>query len=200
MITHRLPVMATFGARTRLNPLSDLLLEYVASISRLTGLRIDPRKHILKYGFPMAHELAGPAVELPQDARLADRKHQLLLADIYQDPLEHLIEIQRFSGDMLEVPLQFAVIGVQRQSGIRIETFVASFRPATYPHPGLGLGHAPIRFVQVRIVAAGDPGLTSGAHHVRDLSPCITAWLPVARRRMELPNLLSARGLVGADK
>ena len=60
-----------------------------------------------------AEELAGPAIELPQHAGLADREHELVGADVDEHALEHLVEIERFAGNVLEVPRQLAVVDVQ---------------------------------------------------------------------------------------
>src|SRR5262245_19663940 len=44
MVAHRLPVVATLGARTNLNPLPDLLLEDVAAVRRFARLGVDVRE------------------------------------------------------------------------------------------------------------------------------------------------------------
>ena len=108
MIAHRLPVVSAFGARTGLNPLADLLLEDVAAISRLAGLRIDAGEDVLEDRLLEAEKLVRLAVELPEHAGLADGKHQLLAAAVDQHALEHFVEIQRFAGHVLEIPGEFA--------------------------------------------------------------------------------------------
>src|SRR5205085_1387383 len=84
MVAHRLPVMSAFGARTGLNPFSDLLLEDVAAISRLARLRIDVREDILKDSFLKREELVRLAIEFPEHAGLANGEDQLLAAAIHQ--------------------------------------------------------------------------------------------------------------------
>ena len=49
---------------------------------------------------------AALAIELPQNAGLADREQRLLAADVDQHALVHFVEVERFAGRVLEVPLQ----------------------------------------------------------------------------------------------
>ncbi len=72
MIAHRLPVVPAFGARAGLNPDSGALFEDIVAIPDLAGLRIDLVEDVLEHRFVMAEILARLAVELPQNARLAD--------------------------------------------------------------------------------------------------------------------------------
>ena len=58
MVAHRLPVVPAFRARTRREPLPDALLQDVAAVSRLPGLRIDARKNVLKDGLLEPEKLA----------------------------------------------------------------------------------------------------------------------------------------------
>src|SRR5258708_5045685 len=47
-IAHRLPVVAAFGARTRIDPLAGGLLEDVGAILGRAALRIDRLEHVLE--------------------------------------------------------------------------------------------------------------------------------------------------------
>ena len=58
VVAHRLPVVAALGARARLDPLLDLLLDDVGAIGRHAGLRIDAIEDVLKDRFLVAEELA----------------------------------------------------------------------------------------------------------------------------------------------
>ena len=88
-----------------------------ARYGRHAGLRIDAIEDVLEDRFLVAEVLAGPAIELPQDAGLADREHELLIADVDEHALEDFVEVERFAGNVLVVPRQLAVVDVQRQRG-----------------------------------------------------------------------------------
>src|SRR5262245_27254489 len=94
VITHRLPVVAALGARTRLHPALGVLLDDVGPILRHAGLRIDRLEHVLKDRFGVAEELAASAIDLPEDARLADREEHLLIAFVHEHALEYFVEIE----------------------------------------------------------------------------------------------------------
>ena len=185
MVAHGLPVVAAFGAGTGLNPLAGLLLEDVAAIGRLARLRIDPREDVLEDGFLEGEELAGLAVELPQDAGLADGEQQLLAAAVDQHALEHFVQVERFAGHVLEIPGQLAVVGIQRQRRAGEERLVARLGAAAGAHPGLGLRDAPVGQVELGIVAAGDPGVAAGAQQVRQRAPGVAARLRLRAPRSE---------------
>ena len=59
VVAHRLPVVAAFGARARLDPLLDLLLDDVVAVGRRAGLRIDLVEDVLEDRLLVAEELAG---------------------------------------------------------------------------------------------------------------------------------------------
>src|SRR5258708_28813921 len=120
--------MTALRAGTGLHPLPNLLLQDVTPVSRLTRLRIDVRKHVLKDGFLMTQELARLPVELPQDTGLTDRQCQLMSARVHQDPLEHFVEVERFAGDVLEVPDQFPSVRVERHRGAGVKPSVPRLR------------------------------------------------------------------------
>ena len=63
----------------------------------------------------MAEVLAGLSIELPQDAVLADREQQVLVAVVDEHALEDDVEIERFAGRVLKVPGQLAGIDIERQ-------------------------------------------------------------------------------------
>src|SRR6185369_1318012 len=57
-VTHRLPVVSAFRARTRIHPLTRLLLEDVWAILRCPGLRVDRLEDVLEDGFLVAEKRA----------------------------------------------------------------------------------------------------------------------------------------------
>ena len=165
VIAGGLPVMAAFRSGAGGKPLIGLLVENVLAIGHRAGLVVDIGKDVLEYRFLRREELAGDAVQLPQDAGLADGHQRLLVAVIDQHPLEHFVQVQAFARGMLEIPFQLAVIGIQRQGGTGIERgSIAAL--AAGAEPGLGLRHAPIGRVEIRIIGARDPGIGAAAQQV----------------------------------
>ena len=200
MIAHRLPVVSAFGARTRLNPFADLLLEDVAAIRWLSCLRIDAREDVLEDRFLKPEELVSLAVELPQDPGFADGKHQLLAAAVDQHALEDFIEIERFAWHMLEVPGELAVVRIERDRRAGEQRLVSRFGPAADAHPRLGLRDAPVCFVGIGIITAGDPRFAAGAHQVWKRAPRIAPGLISARDGVKFPKLFAGRRIIGADE
>src|SRR5439155_10226703 len=94
----------------------------ILTIMRSPCFRIETVPYILKDRFLVADILAGLAVEFPQDAVFPDGKHELLTAGIHENAFEHDVEIQRFRGSMLEVPLEFAVVGIERKRRAGVES------------------------------------------------------------------------------
>src|SRR5207249_8601404 len=58
---------------------------------------------------------------------------------------------------------------------------------------------APVREVEIRIVAADDPRLSADAQIVRELAPGVAARVARPRDRVELPELPASGGVVRAD-
>ena len=67
-------------------------------------------------------------------------------------------------------------------------------------HPWFGLGNAPVREIEIGIVAAGHPRVAAGPHHVGQLPHVSPPGSPVRGDGVELPQLLSDSGFVGADE
>ena len=86
--------MAAFRARTSLQPLSEPLLQDVRTIGRPAGLWIESFPDVLKHGFLVTEILARLPIELPQDAVLAHREHEVLVVVVDQHALEDDVEIQ----------------------------------------------------------------------------------------------------------
>ena len=200
MIAHRLPVVAALGARAGGDPLVDLLLEDVAAIGGPAGLAIDVRVDVLEDGLLEVEQRAGAAIELPQDARLADGEERLLGADVHRHLLVDLVEIQRFAGLVLEAPDQRAGVGVEPDGGGGVLRGVEGPGAAADRHPRLGLRDAPEREVDVGVVAAGDPRLAALPHHVGQVVPGVAARLAGVGHGVELPGQRAGPGVVGADE
>ena len=150
------PVVAALLAGTRLNPLIGLAVGDVVAIGRHSGLGIDVHEHVLQHGFFVIEKLAVAPVQLPQDAGLANRHDGLLRTVIDQHALEHLVQIKRLAWRVAVIPFQLAGVGIERERGAGIERSAVP-GAAARPHPGLGLGHAPVSEIKVRIVGARQP-------------------------------------------
>src|SRR5712692_6883469 len=122
--------MATLRAGTGLHPLADPLFDDVAPVGGRAGLAIDSIEHVLKDGLRVAEEPPGLPVQLPQDARLADREEHFLIADVDQDALEHLVEVERFGRYVLVVPRERPFVWSERQGGAGVERRVGILHAA----------------------------------------------------------------------
>ena len=131
---------------------------------------------------------------------LPGAEHRLARPDVHEHPLVDFIEIERLRGDVLEVPVQDAGAGVDGHRGVGVERRVAPGHAAADRGPRLGLRHPEVDPVEVRVVAARDPGVAAGAQVVRELRPGVAARLVRPRRRVEAPALLPRRRVVAADE
>ena len=199
VIAHRLPVVAALSARTRRHPLTRLLLQDVGAVRRRAGLRIDRVEHVLEHGLLVAKELSVATIELPENSRFANREQQLLIADVDENALEHLVEIQRFAGRVLIMPCERAVLRPQRERRARVERIVEVRGAAACAHPWLRLRRAPIGQIEIGIVAAGDPRLAADAQVIRQFAPRLRSRLAGSRDRVEFPQLLAGCRIVPAD-
>ena len=85
--------------------LFELGVDDVLPIGDGPGLRIDVVEDILVDGFFVSQELAGFAVQLPQDTVLAGAEDDLPLAHVDQHALVDLVEVEAFAGHMLKIPI-----------------------------------------------------------------------------------------------
>ena len=99
-----MPVLAAGSAGTGRYCFVDSGVANVSAISDGTGIRVDVLKPVLIDRFLEIEKLASCAIELPQDAVLTDAEHHGTPTDIHQHSLVHLIEIEGFTGNILEVP------------------------------------------------------------------------------------------------
>ena len=200
MVAHRLPVVSAFSAGTAVDPLPHLGVDDVLAVLGLAGAAVDAFPDVLEERLLVPEVTAGLAIQLPQDAVLADGEDQVLAGGIHEHALEDDVEIERFARRVLEVPGQLAGVGVERHRGAGVERLVQRVHAAADRHPRLGLRGAPIRQVQFGVVAAGDPRLAAGAVDVRQRAPRVAARLAVLGHGVELPQLLAGGGVVAADE
>ena len=59
--------------------------------------------------------LPGAAIELPEDAVLADRVEQLLAVEVDEHALEAVLHVERFAGNVLVVPADLAGVRIERE-------------------------------------------------------------------------------------
>src|SRR5215475_92260 len=100
---------------------------------------------------------------------------------------------------MVEVPLQFARVDVERDRGVREESRAVA-RSAAGTHPRFGLCGTPIRQIQVGIVATRDPGLGAYSEHVWEAAPRVATEFASLGNRVELPQQLPGPCVIRADE
>src|SRR5690242_3807372 len=106
MVARRRPVLAALRSRTGGQPLGYLLVNDVLAVEGLAGLGIDFDEDVLEHGLARVEILAVDAIELPEDAGLADGHQRLAIAVVDQDALEHLVEVEALARRMVEIPFQ----------------------------------------------------------------------------------------------
>src|SRR5262245_2269808 len=99
---------------------------------------------------------------------------------------------------MLEIPLQFPVIRVDRDRRVGVKTI--AFCASGQSHPRLRLGRSPERQIQSWIVTAGDPHFTTSAIFVREIAPGFGSFITGSRDRVEAPELFAGLGIVSAHE
>ena len=83
-------------------------------------------------------ELTGAALVLPEDARLADGEHDLLVADVDEHTLEDLVEVERLAGDVLREPGERSVSGRSASVELVYRALSKTVRPRLAGTHGLG--------------------------------------------------------------
>jgi hypothetical protein len=157
--------------------------------------RVLPAEHVLEHSFFGRDELPVRAVELPQDADLADVERILPAVEIDEHALIDFVEVERFTRHVLEVPRELSGVGTQRERRAGVERAVGTARAAARLHPRLRLSDAPIGEIQIRIVRAGDPGIAAG--------PAFRKIVQSRRRgpwRRAIDARLSARSVEAGDE
>src|SRR5690606_28977194 len=154
---HRLPVVAALGARAAVDPLADLVLDDVLPVARPAGLAVEALPDVLEHRLHVIDVRSAGAIELPQDAVLADGEDELVVAGVDEHALEDDVEIERLARRVREVPRELAGGRIERYGRARIECDVQRAHPAARRHPRLRLRSAPIREAKLGIVAAGEP-------------------------------------------
>jgi len=134
--------VAALRAGARIHPLAGLLLENVGPILRRAALGVDRLEHVLEDRFLVAEELPVPAIELPENPRLADREDELLIAEIDEHALEDFVQVQRLSRGVLVMPRERAVLGVERNRRARVQHVVEVRGASARAHPRLRLRDA----------------------------------------------------------
>ena len=110
VIAHRLPVLAALGAGAGGDPV-DLRLDDV--VRGRSARRSSDRSSRRRSGTrSLGRGTCRSAIVLPEDAGLADREDELLGAEVDEHALEHLVEIERFAGHVLEEPCERASSGL----------------------------------------------------------------------------------------
>ena len=172
----------------------------VLAVGDGAGFGIYVVEDVLEDGLLVAEELAGLPIQLPEDAVLAGAEDHLAVLEVDQHPLEDLVEVEALAGDVLEVPLQQAVVRPQGDRRAGVERRVVHGHAPAYRDPRLRLRHPEVDQVEHGIVAAGDPGLAAPAQEVGQVGPGVAPGLVRAGHGVEAPELLAAGRVVGADE
>ena len=158
----RLPIVATVNARTCGDDVTDFCINDVLPVGNAAGCFIDGREDVLVDHFGSVDERAGLPVKLPENTVFADGEESLLIVDINQNPLEANLHVDGLAGDMLKVPGDLAGLRVQGQGRVGVEGRIQRRHSAAGGDPGLCLGSPYIKEFELRVVAAGDPGVAAG--------------------------------------
>jgi len=109
-------------------------------------------------------------------------------------PFKGPVQIPLIIVDVLEIPLQGAGVGIERERGVGKEAVTADswFARRVAQRAGVvGVTRAEERQVELRIVAAGCPDGGAFALLGRQTVPGVASSLPGARDGVEAPNLLA---------
>src|SRR5690606_25809034 len=169
----------------------------------------------------------GELVQRPEPARLADIDHDVAFRAAFQlraDPL-HLVgigihagaqdqallvhvRIPVVSGQVLVVPDQFTVVGIDGQRGIRIQVYRCHHRchvgtpVALQARVGTGIGDTPVQQATFRIVGTGQAPGGGTATCIGYTVPGVDAGrtgIVFALREIEHPQQFTGVGVVGRD-
>ena len=164
----------------------------------MAGLGVDAGEDVLEHGLGVGEIFAGDAVQLPQDARLADGQQRFFLAMVDQHAVEDFVQVEGLAGRMVVPPFQCAGFGVQCQGRVGIVGGAAAAAAQIAP-PRLGLGGAPVGGVEFGIISARHPGLDAFAVIVGHAVPAVAAGLAGQCHGDELPIALAGLCVIGAD-
>ena len=196
VVRHRPPALEPRRARAHVD-LDPDLGDHPRPVGHFARLAVDV-DDVLIADIVRAEELTRLPVELPEDAELAHLEELLPAVHIDEERLEHLVHVVGFAGQVLVVPEQLAGIGVERQARVRVQRVAvgAAYRAG----PRLGLGGGPVDDVQLRVVAAGDPGVAAGPEAQGQIAPGVPARVFGARDRRGAPDLFAGRRIVAGDE
>ena len=192
--------MAACGARAHRHPVADSGRSDVFAVAHNAGSRVDEVENVLVDRLFMRQVLSGLPVQLPEDSVFPHRKQQALAVAIDQDLLEGFVQVERFSGNVLAVPDDGAVVRIDRQGGVGVECCVLNGEAAARGHPRLGLGRPPVDEPEFGIVAAGVPHVDAPAELQRQITPGVAPGLSRTGNREGAPHFLASDGVVRRDK
>jgi len=176
------------------------MVEEVLPVGEGAGLGVGAVEDVLVHRLLVPEELAGLAVELPQDAVLAGAEDGPAPADVDEHPLVDLVEVEGLAGHVLEVPGEVPVAGPEGDGRVGVEGGVVHRHAAAPRHPRLGLGDPEVDEVEGGVVAAGDPGVAAAAQEVGHVGPGVPAGLVGPRDGIEAPQPLAGGRVVTADE
>ena len=193
------PVVATGGRGADGEPFVDFGVGNIVSI--LDGARIIVDiQYILIDGFREPEKTSVPAVQLPQDAVLADGDDGRLAVHVQQHALQRLVHVQRLAGHMDVVPGNAAVLDAKGEGGVGVGGGVGGGEAPARGHPRLGLRGAEVDEPELGIPAARHPDIGSPAQLERQTAPGVAAGLAGTRDGVGAPELAARARVVGGDE
>ncbi len=158
------------------------------------GIDVDQR---LVSGVVRGDELAGLAIDVPENRQLAHRERRGSAVDVHEHAFEHFIHVVRFAGDVLEVPGHLSRLGIERERAVRVERVAGG--AALKLRPRFRLGGAPVHEVCGWIVAAGHPRIAARSKHQRLVVPGVPAGFSRPGDSGCAPQLLAGLRVVAED-
>ena len=107
------------------------------------------------------------------------------------------VPIVEIEGSELEIPLEFAGVGIEGDDGIGIKIFAFAFGAVV---GGSGIAGGPVEKIELGIVCAGDPGGSAAAGSGIGTGPGITAGFAGSGDRVEAPGEFAGGGVVCVDE
>ena len=202
MVAHRLPVVPALRARARLHPLPDLLLEDVAAIRRLAGLRIDAREDVLEDRLLEVRETC-------RSRRSSFHRMPALpmVNSSFCPPISTSTRSNTSSrssdspGTCWKYQASLPSSGLSATRGTGEQPLSPGFAPRLTRIHGLACATPQYVAIEIGIVAAGDPRLAAGAQQIRKSCPtCRRPAVPSRAMVLKFPKLLAGGRIVGADE
>src|SRR5690606_31758391 len=193
-------VGAARGAWADRDHVTDLGVADVLAVHALAGVEVDLLEDVLEDRLPELDELTGLAVELPDEAVLADGHDGRTVVHVDEHAGVDVVQVESLARGVLVVPDDLAGLGPKSQRRRRVERVVLGGQPAAGRNPGLRLRDADVEEVSLGVVAAGDPGVAAAPQLERQVTPGVASRFARASDRVRTPQLFTVAGTVAGDE